>query len=283
MIVRYSCFGKNVKIDVTNTINKDKLDFWMKRFCPDVEITSRRTSDFTITCEDGQTPDYRMTDHNLILKGRWTDSESWLSRIVMQVFQKLLVQDGVVFLQASCVRTDTRRCILIIGDYWQGKTSMAIGLADRMGWDILTDNCVALKDGDVIGWTNYLSSRGYQISDAKEIMRSEGRIFYENQCACNGRYTVSLMIDPHINPSNNQILPIPKNESRWYVYQKLSKCINGDTPMFDGMIPSPITNDYTSASVILREANTLVDSCELLYGCGPMEDVVTKAVMMVTR
>ena len=276
----YNCFNKNIKICLKNiSIDTVCFEFWLKRDCPNIErIDFCENSNYLVMCENSiyKTESY-VIENSIVLKGNFENCEAWLAKFISQIFQKLLIEDEVIFLNAACV-VFNNEAILMLGDFGQGKTSTAIGICEHLNNTLLiSDNYVALKENYVIGITDYISIRN-ENSYANNILKKNNLIldinnrgFYSIENDKNIKYSIKKIIIPFINCGDNNFHIISKEESKWYLYQKMSRLINGETLLFNGILPSPIFNNEGISKKILRISNNYLEGNNILYVSSSVE------------
>ena len=79
---------------------------------------------------------------------------------------------------------------------------------------------------------------------------------------------------PYINKGDNNIHYISKEESYWYLYQKFSRLLCGETILFDGKLPSPMFLNKSNSKTILKIVDELLISNSIKYVSAPM-DIIT--------
>ena len=278
----YSCFNKNIKL-IANDISIDlaKLEFWLKRDCPNVKtLNNDEKVEHSIICENSTIEPQCITNNiSTILKGDFKECETWFAKFISQMFQKLLIEDGIIFLNSSCVAFN-KEAILILGDFGQGKTSTAIGVCEYFKKSILlSDNYVAVKNSCIIGITDYLSVRNEnnyvqnKIDYNDLVLNINNRDFYKTKVNKNIDYKIKKIIVPFVNVGDENFHIISKEESSWYLYQKLCRLINGETVLFNGSLPSPILNNEVISKKILDISNNYLINNNILYASSSVENI----------
>ena len=207
---------------------------------------------------------------------------SFLAKFITQVFQYLLISEEILFIPAACVSND-KKCLLILGDFWQGKTSTALNITKKYDFNLVSDNYVAIKNCKVIGATKYISKRQEDVSDDKiSLLKVNERCFYKNESKLNTySLDISNFLLPFINSKDNNIHLISKEESKWYLYQKLIRLLGGECVLFNGNLPSPILLDKNSSILILNIVNRLLCKLDILYISSCMENIVKQAIQQL--
>ena len=238
----YNCFNKTISIKSYETAN-EMLDFWLKRFCPSIikiPNSEKIKIDLTITIVESKKTNYSIKSNKIILYGDIGENISYIAKFVTQCFQRLLINENILIIPASCVAKENK-ALLVIGDFWQGKTSSALSIASTYKYNLISDNYIAIKNGYVIGATSFISVRKEDIKDKDpSIFNINDRYFYNNKYYYNSNLKIIGFLLPYINKGDSNIHYISKEESHWYLYQKFTRLLCGETVLFDGKLPSPI-------------------------------------------
>ena len=287
MIYYLKCFDKVICLKLCCTVS-DLLQFWLKRFCPNIIICEEvdnkcnTTYDYMIEFIESKKNSYKYETNWLKLYGKLIDNVSYVAKLVTQCFQKLLIEDNILIIPSSCV-SKGQNGILIIGDFWQGKTSVAINMTKKYGVDLLADNYVAIKDGFIIGTTSYISIRKEDVDqNLQEIYSVNDRYFYENHSIDIKKVKIVGFLLPYINDGDNNIHIISKEESTWYLYQKFSRLLCGETILFDGMLPSPVFLNKHNSQKILNIVRTLLMNNNIKYTSTSMEKIVEEGFELLS-
>ena len=176
------------------------------------------------------------------------------------------------------------KAILILGDFWQGKTAVAINMNIKYKLNIISDNYVAIKDGFVIGSTNYLSIRKENIkTNSKSILSINDRFFYKNFKKRKKIVKITGFLLPHINSSDKNIHIISKEESIWYLYQKFTRLLSGETILFEGKLPSPIFLNKRNSKIILKIIYNLLIKNEIKYTSTSIDNIVEEGYEILNK
>ena len=271
----YKCFDRIIALK-TADVNEEMFDFWLNRFCPNVEKINCTTNvDITIEYEYSESNDYTIQNNKIILFGDKDNCESSLAKFMTQVFQKLLINDNILIIPSACIANNANNnCILIIGDFWQGKTAIAVSVTDMYNYELVSDNYVAIKNGRVIGATKYISVREEQKQDNNHLLEINNRLFYsKNMCNTKESYEIVCIVNPHINSSNHDIHYISTEESTWYLYQKYTRLLCGETILFDGKCPSPSFLNKKNSKIVLKIVKELLKNVKLKYISASINDI----------
>jgi len=277
----YKCFNRILKLKLNN--NKvDELDFWLQRFCPNLEILNNNNCynvDFNIECVESNKCKYILEDKNIKLYGSMNNYASFLAKFITQVFQKLLIDDSIVFIPAACV-SNINQCILVIGDFWQGKTSTALNIAQKYNLNLISDNYIAVSNLKVIGATKYISKREEDADkNDNSLLKINNRYFYNNPYfSQTNKLEIIGFVLPYINSSDNNIHLISKEESTWYLYQKITRLLSGETILFNGVLPSPIFLDNENSKKILSIVNELLSKNYIKYISSNINTIVEESI-----
>lgn len=276
MTFYYSCFNKKISIKLYEKVD-DMLDFWLKRFCPSIikiQDSAQLKFDLEITVIKSEKTDYSIKNNKIFLFGNIRDNISYIAKFVTQSFQKLLIEENILIIPASCV-SKGNRALLVIGDFWQGKTSSALNISSKYKYNLISDNYVAIKDGYIVGATSFISVRMEDIKDKNNsIFSINDRYFYNNKYCYNSNLKIIGFMLPYINKGDNNIHYISKEESYWYLYQKFSRLLCGETILFDGKLPSPIFLNKGNSKKILKIVDELLINNSIKYVSAPMDIII---------
>jgi len=287
--VIYSCFGKSIKIGLPFPSQHINLKFWLERFCPGiVEDINSKAFDYQIDCSTYIQNKYRVISENsIILYSSWDyDYSSFLAKFVTQVFQRLLNTNGLYIIPCACV-TKNGKAVLFIGDYWQGKTSVALNTfkLDKEV-EIVSDNYVIIKNNKVLCGTKYLSLREENITRYKSIINTNSikivnaRKYFEYNNSKKQGEIVGFII-PYINIGDDNFHIVSNEEAIWYLYQKLSNIIKGDTVLFNGQYPSPNLDNKTLSINRLKYINRLLTKSKLFYSSSNIDKISTYTLQIL--
>lgn len=202
------------------------------------------------------------------------DNISYIAKFITQCFQKLLIKENILIIPASCI-ANKNNALLVIGDFWQGKTSSAINISSKYKYNLISDNYVAIKDGYVIGTTSFISVRKEDIKDKNNsIFNVNDRYFYNNKYCYDSNLKIIGFMLPYINNGDDNIHYISKEESCWYLYQKFSRLLCGETILFDGELTSPIFLNKSNSKKILKIVDDLLINNTIKYVSAPMNIIV---------
>ena len=283
MAYYYKCFTKVMKL-VLEKKEKD-LDFWIQRFCPNVEILNKKTNfDISIECFDSTEYNYVIQNHSIKLYGKMNNYSSFLAKFITQVFQKELINDEILFVPVACI-ANKQNSLLILGDFWQGKTSTALNIARKYNLSVVSDNYVAIKNCRVIGATKYISKREEDTTNIdNSILKINNRYFFENSnCLNTNNLNISNFLLPFINSSDNNIHLISKEESKWYLYQKCIRLLSGESVLFNGNLPSPIFLGKENSILILNIVNELLLNRNIIHISSSMDMIVNEGIKYLER
>lgn len=294
MEIVYSCFGKSILLSFPNNLgnNVSELDFWTKRFCPSIKSISfsdNYSVDYKIECVDSTHYSYRIYKNRIVISGIWYNYESFLAKFITQVFQNLLFDNNIVFIPAACV-IKNNSAILIVGDFWQGKTSVALGFVNRYNFSLLSDNYIAIQNNTILGGTSYLSLKQENLHTSLDLQQNifihDNRAYF-NKSECKTLITnkpqiIGILI-PHINNNDNNFHFISYNDSVWFLYQKLTRLINGESVFFTDIIPSPNFNNKKKSKQILTYTTQLLQSCSLLYASASLDIIIDNSLKLFEK
>lgn len=276
MTFYYNCFNKIISIKLYEKSN-DTLDFWLKRFCPSIikiPNSEQLKIDLEIIVVESEKTNYSIKNNKIILFGNIGDNISYIAKFVTQCFQKLLIKENILIIPASCV-AKKNKALLVIGDFWQGKTSSALNISSTYKYNLISDNYVAIKDGCIIGATSFISVRKEDIKDKNNYLFGiNDRYFYNNKYCYNNNLKIIGFILPYINKGDSNIHYVSKEESHWYLYQKFSRLLCGETVLFDGKLPSPIFLNKNNSKKILTIVDKLLINNSIKYVSAPMDTII---------
>ena len=276
MTLYYNCFEKTISIKLYEITN-EALDFWLKRFCPSIikiQNSKKLKIDLEIRVVKSKKTNYSINSNKIVLYGSIENNISYIAKFVTQCFQKLLINENILIIPASCVAKGNI-ALLVIGDFWQGKTSSALNISSTYKYNLISDNYVAIKDGYVIGATSFISVRKEDIKDKNNsIFNINDRYFYNNKnCYSSNLKIIGFML-PYINEGDSNVHYISKEESHWYLYQKFTRLLCGETILFDGRLPSPIFLNKNNSKKILTIIDELLINNSIKYVSASMNTIV---------
>lgn len=290
MCLSLTSLNKSILLDFDCLVDTTELKFWIERFVPSVKISNsekfKTEEEFKIHCiNDIGEPRIKFhTLDEICLYYDWSKSTfGYLGKFVSQVFQSLLIEEGVFFLPGACVCRD-KKAILYVGDYWQGKTSIAMGMIQEPRNLLISDNVVAFDGEKVLGGTKYVSFRKensrhvlYTKRLTNRALEVNGRDFFNlgdsNKIAKQNVKLVAV-VNAHINKGDNNIHKVPTEEALWYLNSKFSGLIKGDVLLFDGQIPSPSLDTEVGSLKRLNMVRNLLKNLELIYMSAPLDEIV---------
>ena len=106
MTIYYNCFNKTISIKLYEIAN-EMLDFWLKRFCPSIikiQNSEKVKIDLEITIIASKKTNYIVKSNKIILYGDIGDNISYIAKFVTQCFQKLLINENILIIPASCLK-----------------------------------------------------------------------------------------------------------------------------------------------------------------------------------
>ena len=188
-----------------------------------------------------------------------------------------------MIIPASCI-ANKNNALLVIGDFWQGKTSSAINISSKYKYNLISDNYVAIKDGYIIGATSFISVRKEDIKDKNNsIFNVNDRYFYNNKYCYDSNLKIIGFMLPYINNGDDNIHYISKEESCWYLYQKFSRLLCGETILFDGELTSPIFLNKSNSKKILKIVDDLLINNTIKYVSAPMNIIVEEGSKILCK
>lgn len=277
--IKISCINKVIELKFSDSIifDREELIFWLERFVPGVRISTSNSIDYTILINKSNTNHIKYDNSKTIISGVFKyDLESSIAKYTSQLFAKLLIDDGYFLIPGACVAKNNTS-LIIVGDFWQGKTSVALSLFDNFNYDIISDNYIIIKNDKVICGTKHISIRKENTKlvnkiNKKYLLYKNNRLFYDSENSKN-QYNIGSIVTCYINNGDNNIHVVSKEESQWFLYGKFSRLYNGEGILFNGSIPSPIFNNQTISQSILNEVNNLLDKISLYYLSSSMDNI----------
>lgn len=274
----FSCFTKTIELIVDDAleIHVSELMFWLERFIPGIE-EGNNPADYTIYLNAAEVNELLCNDDNSSISGVFSQGcESSIAKYIQQMFARLLLEDNYFLIPAACVQKKGET-ILLLGDYWQGKTSVAMELVMNLGFDIISDNYVMLKDDNVVCGTNHISVRKentklLDMSKKVSLVERNNRCFFDRE---NDKktYKIKGLATCHINEGDNNFHIVSKEESTWFVYTKFKRMFTGECLLFDGTVPSFAYDDEKVSKAILHMVNGFLESRSLHYLSGALEKI----------
>lgn len=272
------CFDERVEIlaEQKEIVNWEELKFWMKRFIPGVREDSGE-AEHRIHLIPKNENTLESDNADSYLSGGFSDGcESFIAKYTQQMFAKLLLRKGYLLIPAACAQRNGK-AVLLLGDYWQGKTSVVMKLVTDLGYSIISDNYVILHDGTVIGGTNHISVRKENIELLKSLSKGavferNNRYFYDLENNTK-EYPVYGLATCYINEGDNNFHVVSDEESQWYVFNKFKRVLFGECLLFDGTIPSEAFDDRATQTKILAMVRSLLEERKVFYLSGSLEKI----------
>ena len=273
----FRCFNRTIKVKLYKKTS-NLIVFWLERFCPNVELIKSEVNDYepdlVIEFINSNKYNYCKKQNIYKLYGKIDTNESYIAKFITQCFQKLLINDGILIIPAACVSTGNA-ALLILGDFWQGKTSLALNMKKKYNYDILSDNYVAIKKDVVIGTSKFISIRKEDIDldmENSSLYNINDRYFYSNSCCSMLNKKICGFLIPYISNGNNTHI-ISKEESIWYLYQKFTRLLCGETILFDGNLSSPVFLNKHSSTIILGIVKHLLENSKIVYSSSELNNI----------
>ena len=273
MIKYYSCFDKCVAIEFNNCDIEmlERIDFWIKKFTPSVKEDKGELIDCFVYLENNSKINkVSETNKKSLLIGNIKGNEGSIGKYVSQIFQKLVIKNGIIFVHGSAVSFKDRG-VIIIGDYGQGKTSLALGctIKDKRIL-LLSDNCVAIKDNKIIGSTSSISLRQANNKMLSKLLIDKSflhsnRVYYDYTSSVNNDINISSFVIPHINAEDNNNYIVPTDMTKIYLFEKFTSLLKGETILFDGKFSTKSNANKNNLNIILKEISLINDKIGLQY------------------
>ena len=273
MKINYKNFDKIVSVDFKKiSLEQIKtIDFWIKRFTPSAKVSEKHKSHYRVTIKEHKNNCYKELFNHSIIMGKITGNEGAIGKYISQVFQKLVIDQKIIYVHASCVSKGDNG-VIIIGDFGQGKTSVALEciMQDKKA-QLLSDNGIAIKDDKIIGYANSIALRTVnttmldKINDKEIILKCDNMNFFNFEPNLFDSINIKSIIIPHLNAEDNNIYNVDEEKGKWYLYNKLTSLLNGEAVLFNGSIPTKIFSTKKNLKIILDEVNTLTKRVPLKY------------------
>lgn len=274
----FRCFDKTIGVTYPDALSGtiEYTRFWVKRFCPCVELVDYFDyPTLSIFCVEDTDIRYSCSSNVIHLFGPWNNYSSWLGKFISQCFQFLLIDSRIIFLPAASL-FNADASLLVIGDFWQGKTSLSLSLMN-LGFNLISDNYSAINDAFVLGGTHFLSVRrsmSYMVPKEFSIVTEENdRLFYERSISEVHPKTISLLVSPIFCEGAINVRALDHQEALWYIYGKATRLINGEPLLFGGELASPSFNNQQRASILLSICRKLLDGKSIYVISGKPKDI----------
>ena len=88
---------------------------------------------------------------------------------------------------------------------------------------------------------------------------------------------------PYINDGDSNVHYISEEESDWYLYQKFTRLLCGETILFDGRLPSPIFLNKRDSKRILTIIDKLLINNRIKYVSASMNTIVEEGNKMLCK
>ena len=286
MKVNYENFDKFVSVDFKGISQEQikTIDFWIKRFTPSVKVTEKYKSNYKVIIKECKEDCYKELFNHSIIMGKIAGNEGAIGKYISQVFQKLVINQKVIYVHASCVSKGNDG-VIIIGDFGQGKTSVALECT-RQDKEVqpLSDNGIAIKDNKIIGYANSIALRTVntnmlnKIDDKEVTLKCDNMTFFDFEPNLIGSINIKSIIIPHINAEDNNIYNVDEEKGKWYLYNKFTSLLNGETLLFNGSVPTKVFSTKNNLEIILGEVNNLIKSVPLKYVSCNFNGIIREVV-----
>ena len=280
MTLYVGCCNYWIKLLYVEEIDTDELVFWLKRFCPNV-IVCTEFQNYKVVVKCLQSEEHKLTEleDTIYILGQWKNSEDFLAKFITQLLQRFLVYDGILIVPASCVQIEKNKCILFIGDFWQGKTVSASSFASYHSKQLICDNYVLIRNGKVFGCSEYISLPEFLVSRGTDsiyqpVMKKNNRVFFQRKGnLLDGELVIAGLFIPYLNQGMSELRAISKEESIWFLYQKLTRLLCGETVLFHGELASPCYLNDDNSRIILNFVKEFLKWNTLIYVSSGVEEM----------
>lgn len=269
-----------IKLLYAEEIESAELMFWLKRFCPNVIICSEfQEHKAAVNCVQSENYEIAEIEDIIYIWGQWKNSEDFLAKFITQLLQRFLICDGILIVPASCVQTESDKCILFIGDFWQGKTVSASSFASYFSKQLISDNYVLIRKGKVFGCSEYISLPEFLTTQRanltyQPVMKKNNRVFFKSvEKTLEAELTIGGLFIPYLNQGMSEIRAISEEESIWFLYQKFTRLLCGETVLFHGELPSPCYLNNENSRIILNSVKQLLSCNTLVYVSSGIEEI----------
>jgi hypothetical protein len=93
-----------------------------------------------------------------------------------------------------------------------------------------------------------------------------------------GSINIKSIIIPHINAEDNNIYNVDEEKGKWYLYNKFTSLLNGETLLFNGSVPTKVFSTKNNLEIILGEVNNLIKSVPLKYVSCNFNGIIREVV-----
>ncbi len=272
------CLDERIELIIDKSIKVDpaELMFWLERFVPGIS-ESFKSADYKIYLSPQNENSLEYDDTNSYLSGIFSEGcESVIAKYVQQIFAKLLLRKKYLLIPGACIQKKGE-AVLLLGDYWQGKTSVLMKLVTDLGYSIVSDNYVIIYEGKVVCGTNHISVRKENIEllgtlKGESFIERNNRYFYKSENNKDS-YAIRGLATCYINEGDNNFHVVSQEESRWYVFNKFKRVFSGECLLFDGTVPSPAFIDESTQKTISEIVLQLLKQVSLFYLSGSLERI----------
>lgn len=282
-----TCVGK-ISIISQIDLDMEELLFWIQRFNVSAALVNEETKDYRFQIKLLRCPkEYLVQLEDQLICGCSWDHFFYpeIAKLVSQILELYYERQQQYQLHASCVmHKKTNRCIVFVGDYWQGKSSCAFSLANLSpDYMLVSDNGILVKGNSIVDAVRFFSLNARnplnrQFDSYSVIKKRNGRCYYEiEREVVPFPLKICAILVPHINSTGKNIHIVPYEEAIWFLYQKFSNLIAGETILMNGKMPSPVYDNDQLRMARLNEVRNLLDRIPLLYAYAPLDTIRTIA------
>jgi len=258
--------GVKILVIVDAAMDIKSFSFWVNRFCCNIQINICAESvecDYTLYIQKAEKQMY-LTETTSTMFGLENISDKdypWIAKYVSQIFEYFFEHNNMCQIHSVSIGDDNGKAIMLIGDYWQGKTSSALMATKKHpNLKILSDYYTVYSNGKLTGYNEMiqLNNSNRHIKCSNEIVKMfDERTYYKDDGNNKTERELVGIVVPHIRANDKLFRKIPANEAYWFLYEKISILISGVAILFQGKVPSISFDNINLKNNRLRIASDL--------------------------
>ncbi|MGN6713644.1 hypothetical protein [Anaerocolumna jejuensis] len=252
MTIHVVSLEKTILVKTNIEINIDIFSFWVHRFCSNAGIFVCDNCDaynYTLYIQKADERLY-MTEASSSLIGIENMSDNdypWIAKYISQIFEYFFELDNTCQIHSVSIgdmvlESNNDKAIMLLGDYWQGKTSIAVTTTNKFSdLKILSDFYTTFSNGKTVGYNKMiqLHNSNCHVSLSNEAVKQlDERTYFKNDNNDERERELIGIVVPHIRASDNVVRRVAPDEAFWFIYEKISILISGVTILFQGKVPS---------------------------------------------
>lgn len=230
----------------------NKVCYWLYTFCPGLNIDMEEADYFevylSVVCKNSVTPCINRYNNVVFLYDYWQQRKeaiAFLAKYIAQLFEAALQKQGKYILHATAVSVQ-QKGVIFIGDVWQGKTVSA--LMSKLlieNAKLVSANRILVEDTKIVGASPVFSIPQIMLDQYPQCTSLFSSVSQFNDRRCYKTDVAPLpiimcqMVIPYIDNGLFDISRLCLEDAIWYLFEKASSSIRGNTILFGFKEPAP--------------------------------------------